>query len=920
MRRTTRGVLGLAALACAAWTGGCRPAPRSFRFEYSEQHVQLPNGLRVVLVPDRTTELVQVAVRYEVGARDDPQGKAGLAHLVEHLLFQLRPGGQSSAPLMEFVRHATSSFNAYTNWDSTHYTSESRAAMLDWLLKVEAVRMAHDCRSIPPGEFLREREVVRNEIRQRAAEDVASLLPAVLAAVYPPGHPYARPVGGSDAEVAGISLEDACAFMDAHYVPQRATLIVAGNIDVAAVEAAATRWFGRVPAGPTVRRAFVPPAVPGAERLVRDASLRRPVLVVAWPIPSLSTSRGGAARIQLAGVAARAAGMAAQAGDETRVHPALLGGRHAPVFAMFVEVADAGRLDDALALVERAVRQTRRGFHAWRSRGRRASQEDIEELKVQLKTSYVEAVETLQARADMIADLVQFESDIPFLSDKAYLAHGLAELDALASSELADAVERILTLDAATVIQFRATGSTGAARRSPFRFQTRSHDPREELAASPREAERPLETPPRLKTLAGAQRLRLANGLRVVLLPVRAMPIVAVRLVVGAGDAQSSGVPGIARVAADLLRPPERGNPLRGSSIRVECTADPDHTTCATGGINMYLDVMLEGVAAYAARGRYLPAEVRRRVDQDARPDPDRLAREALEAHYTSALFGPDHPYARGAVASTKGLTADALVDFHRRHYAAGNAALIVAGDFDVAAANRMVRDVFGDWRGGQRAAPAPRESRPPPGPQHIGVVGEAGAQTQILLGYRAPAGIDGQEAARRILAEMLSLRVERVRSRLGAAYTASAGRAPRLGPTAYTAGAEVDSERAGEALAAMREAIASLHRGGGGVALDFARARRTVVGDLLTESTVARELAARLATVAAFDLPADFHDRLVRRAATVSLAEIRALLRAELVPAHEVIVLLAPRPVLERAFAEAGVAAATYVDPSPAR
>src|SRR5262245_1081708 len=170
--------LGAAAIAAGvALSSGCGPRTRSFAFNYNEQHVQLRNGLRVVIVPDGSTALVEVAARYEVGSREDPPGKAGLAHLVEHLMFELQPSGPGSPPLIEFVRHASSFFNAYTTWDSTHYTSEARSEMLEWLLKIEAIRLSHGCEALSEHEFLREREVVRNEIRQRRAEEIFDLLP-----------------------------------------------------------------------------------------------------------------------------------------------------------------------------------------------------------------------------------------------------------------------------------------------------------------------------------------------------------------------------------------------------------------------------------------------------------------------------------------------------------------------------------------------------------------------------------------------------------------------------------------------------------------------------------------------------------------------------------------------------------------------
>src|SRR5262245_10439372 len=211
----------------AACVFSCNPTNPKFAFNQPEQRGRLEkNGLRFVIMPDPTTQLVEVDVRYEVGSREDPPGKAGLAHLVEHLMFQQRPDGPNSKPLMQTLEQMTLNMNAYTNWDTTHYMLNARAEMVDALLKTEAKRMFYRCETIPEDEFLREREVVRNEIRghNRSAEDLIEQL--TLPAIYPKDHAYAQMVGGDDQQLTTITLRDACEFMDRYYTAERATVIV----------------------------------------------------------------------------------------------------------------------------------------------------------------------------------------------------------------------------------------------------------------------------------------------------------------------------------------------------------------------------------------------------------------------------------------------------------------------------------------------------------------------------------------------------------------------------------------------------------------------------------------------------------------------------------------------------------------------
>ena len=193
MRNTSRGAAWVAA---GVLLTACAPPTPKITLQQDELRGRLKkNDLRFVILPDASTTLVEVDVRYEVGAREDPPGKAGLAHLVEHLMFEQRPDGPGTPTLSAAIRLLTLASNAYTNWDSTHYMLNARADQLDALIKIEAMRMHYGCATISQEEFLREREVVRNEIRGHNRDAEGRIEALTLAGVYPAGHAYAREVG-----------------------------------------------------------------------------------------------------------------------------------------------------------------------------------------------------------------------------------------------------------------------------------------------------------------------------------------------------------------------------------------------------------------------------------------------------------------------------------------------------------------------------------------------------------------------------------------------------------------------------------------------------------------------------------------------------------------------------------------------------
>jgi zinc protease len=336
--------------------------------------------------------------------------------------------------------------------------------------------------------------------------------------------------------------------------------------------------------------------------------------------------------------------------------------------------------------------------------------------------------------------------------------------------------------------------------------------------------------------------------------------------------------------------------------------------------MSIYADVVIRGLERLISVGTYSQKWIERWQKQlheqfDARVRQDtELQRQALVA-----IYGPDHPYARTGVVTPEAadkIHLDSLNAFRRAHYTAGNATLVVVGDFDAAAIERQIRDSFGGWGRGTADRPVELAAQARSGPVAVGVVGRDQAQLRVIIAYPAPAGVDDQAAARAVLTEMLNLRVGEVRFKLGSTYGVYARHAARKGPTSYELGGDVDSERGGESIKAMRDGIAMLRRGDH-FDEDFVRARRKVVSALLGESTVTAELASRLGFIAIHGLGPDHYRTLLQQVASVSPAQIHALIQNELDPSREAVIVLGDRDHLGRAFASAGLTGARIIEPA---
>ena len=901
----------------------CAPTTPRVAFKHAEQRGRLKsNGMRFVIMPDPTTQMVEVDVRYEVGSREDPPGKAGIAHLVEHLMFQQRPDGPDTKPLMHSINQIATFWNAYTNWDSTHYMLYSRAELLDAMLKIEAMHLYFGCQTISEDEFLREREVVRNEIRQRGGTAEGQIPQLVMSSVYPKGHAYERMIGGDDMQLSTITLQDTCDFIKKYYVPERATVLVAGGVEVDSTVKAIEKWFGNLEKRTPAPRMEVKPIEVDRQRKEFELDVERPSVHVAWALPAGNTPEGEAAQFGIWNAFFRTASKAYEYDFAYSVSPGILGGMEAPIFLISIELKSMSRLNEALDFVWKGARQAYRGFDGgdWKY---------LEEAKNIRKARYIEGMETLTSRTIQVAESVQFDREFDFDSQELYMFHDLDKIGKFNGAAVSRATKRALDPDRARVIVIKPNpkGMKGDVR-SQVVFQTKSHDTREVPEVDPREAKKPLKVSAELKGLSNATRFELGNGMKVVLLPVDAMPLVSASLVFDVGDAISPNNPLLPDLAASFLglgagsagSLDARDDVYFRTGISQGCFSTPDSTVCQSSGLNIYLDVVVKGLERLIKAGEYNQESLERwqKVTRGQYSTKERQQYVEYQRQFYTALYGPDHPYTKTAVLSLDdigGVGRDSLTAFRDKHYSAANATLIVAGAFDVKKAEAIVRGAFGGWGRGHKDDGVPPDQFKRTGPAFVGVIGKENPQMDVSIAYPAPAGIDGQEAARQVLSGMLNIRMGDIRFKLGSTYGTYARRSARVGPSAYMMGGTVDGARAGESLKAMRDGVQRL-RDGVEFDIDFVRARRKLIQSLLGESTVTSELAGRLSTIERFDLDPNYYNNLLQQIAAVSPAQVKALIASELAPENEVVVTMADRTTLTKAFADAGITDVKLVEP----
>ena len=900
-----------AVLLVLAVSATCTPKDPSYKFTYAEMRARLDNGLRMVIIPDKTTSLVHVDVRYEVGSNEDPPGKAGLAHLVEHMMFQHRMLGPDKPATFDILPQLALAFNAYTIYDQTHYYLIGPKEDLETLLKVEAYRMGNLCNTVPPEQFDREREVVRNEIRQRMGTPEGLVYHLVSKEIYPKDHPYSRMVGGDDQQLTNITFDDVCKFLTDYYTPERATVIVTGNVDPQETGRMIKGIFGGIEKRTSAPRVEVKPIDLKYKRVEHEIDIERPQVWVAWKLPPRNSKDWN--KVQ---ALTRMWGELSRQADEwefaTDVQVTQWGGALAPTFAVILELPPDGNVDKALEWVWNKTKTAHWGLK---------NMDFDRETKAFFKMGFVEGIEGLETRAGLVADKIQFGGgEVKFDGAGEYLMEEFFEIDKLSADGYGDFVKDTLEKDEAVVVVFKpSTEGLKGDKRAAMTFSAKSHDTQPEPIVDPAEAKRPLPAPKSNSILGTAERYTLGNGLRVILLPTEGLPIVHAELVLDVGSAhEPASKAGLANVAASFLRPPLEAT--FQAFARIYGYADSDNTVFVSRGLNIYTDVVIKGLERLITIGEYDQESIERyqkRVRD--RYKSARFRRElAFGQEVSAALYGKTHPYTVTGTPtpdSVANIGYDAAMDWKRTHYTAKNGTLVVVGNFDVAKVKEYISDTFGGWDGGRKDQPVAATRPARSGPEHIGVLGEERPQVSVRIAYPSQAGIDGQNAARLVLAEMLNLRMAAIRTELGSTYGTYAGRSSNVGPNAFQMGGTVDAPRAGESLKAMRDKVDSLRRGED-FDKTFALARRAVLKRQLANSSHTAQLAGRLSSISVFGLGPDYYDTLAKYVAAVSPAQVKALIEAELDPAAEVVVCMGDRASLEKAFREAGMNQVKYVEP----
>ncbi|ACY14013.1 peptidase M16 domain protein [Haliangium ochraceum DSM 14365] len=869
------------------------------------------NGLQVLVLPERRTNLVKVDVRYRVGAAEDPAGKGGLAHLVEHLAFEMRPA--ADAPTFGQQLGAAALYrNAYTLWDETHYTAIALSNQWQTLLTLEAQRMAAECTSLDEATFAREREVVRHEIRLRSAvaERSASLL---RRAVYGEGHPYEHSVGGSDAEVAALTIDDACAFFDDFYAPERAILTVSGDVQPQQIAEFVGQRFGPIEKRARAPRTEIAPPLPGQKQMHYRIDIDTPTVYVTFPaLPALA--QGAVYQRMLATLLEE---RLSELEDE---HAFLVdsgvgmqGGQRAPFLIARLQTESPADLKRAARLVFTATDDIIETLAE-------ADDSMLERWRDNMRIQLLLSMEPFMRKSNAYTDYLQYSEH------REFMYRTLIEINSARAGGLRSRALELFQRARSRVVYFnpdpsaKTTAESAAPGYAPTDPSLHEWDPpvkREEADAA-----LPL---PEAQGGVSPRRVVLPNGLEVLLVSDLSYPVVDIRLMFRAGSRHDPPAqPGLAFWAMHLMEPlglrfKSAAEMLQlkvvlGTGRKMSRYMDGQTTTFRITGTSP--DVAghlwwLHWLIEHPTYTRDTIGEMTRMVQKRSeRDEPDAQVSAAVQ-RLREALYGAEHPYAhlRSPAATLAKVSVGDLDAFRERHYRLRGATLMVTGNFDGDFVLDEIRRLF-SW---DMRPPTPQPPPLPPVAKRASATqlafleddDDSDGQTLIAMAWNTPAGFTNAHAARLVLRELLRRRMHSLREGLALTYATSVQLRTHAGPGLLTASTQVPAARTSEAYARMRELLAEVREGD--IAAEFILARRAVLQRLLAGTADSESVADQLEFEETYELARNFDDTVASEVAALRLADIRPIIINTLAPERQVTLMVGPRASVEAAYAAAG-------------
>ncbi len=651
----------------------------------------LPNGLRLLVHEDHKAPIVAVNIWYHVGSKNEKPGKSGFAHLFEHLMFNGSENFNTDYfQALEAI--GGTDLNGTTSEDRTNYFQNVPVGALDQVLWLESDRMGHLLGAIDQAKLDEQRGVVQNEKRQGENQPYAKGYDIAQKEMYPPHHPYGHTVIGEMEDLNAASLEDVHEWFKAYYGAANAVLVVAGDITPETAYEKVLKYFGNIPAGPTITR-------PGVNIPVRTYDTRASYqdrvpeerINMFWHMPQWGTQET---------VWLDLATDVLASGKNSRLYKKLVYEKQicsqavafvnpSEISGEFIVQANVKK-GKSMEEVEAAINEILNEFIA-----NGPTEEEVNRVKAAYFANYIKGLERIGGFGGKSDALAQNEV---FGNSADYYKKMLRWYNTTTAKNIHDASKKWLT-------------------RGRF---TLTCTPFPEYAVSGKEADR--SKAPEVSKEVNAQfpdiqRATLKNGMKVVLTRRTESPAMVMSMMFDAGYCtdKMGGKPGLANLAMNMLD--EGTQSLTSLQINEKLQllgaglgtfSDLDYSYVTLNALKQSLDPSLDLMADVMLNPAFPAADLDRLKNeqisgiQREKKNPQGMIMRVMP----ELLYGKDHPYGMpmsgtGEEDAVRAMSLDDVRGFYQRWLRPNNATIVVTGDITMPELVEKLEKRFGKWSKG---------------------------------------------------------------------------------------------------------------------------------------------------------------------------------------------------------------------------
>jgi len=860
----------------------------------------LSNGLTLIVHEDHKAPVVAVNVWYHVGSKDEKVGRTGFAHLFEHLMFN---GSENYNDdwFKPFDRVGATGINGTTNQDRTNYYQVVPKNALDMALWMESDRMGHLLGAIDQAKLDEQRGVVKNEKRQSENQPYGRAFNMILENVYPKGHPYSWGVIGSMEDLNAATLEDVHTWFKQKYGAANATLTISGDVDTDEVKAKVEQYFGHIQSGPPLARQtkWIAKRTGKLEQVMHDRVPQARIYKI-WNIPEwgstedalLSLASGVLSSDKRSRLYNRLVYKERVASDVSAFSfNSELGG----LFGVVATALDESKLD----YIDQAINEE---LVTFMQKG--PTKDELKRVKTAYTAGFVRGIETVSAKADMLAE-GQVYGDDPSTYKKSMqliTSANAKQVTKAAKDWLSDGEYTLRVL--------------------PFK----------NYSVSPSNIDRSKGIPdigvaPEV-SFDALEKHTLSNGLNIVLASRDAVPTVRMQLLVDAGFAADQKVkPGTANLAMSMLDEGtssldalEISTKMAEMGTSIGASASLDSSGVSLNTLTENLEPSFKLFADIILNPSFPESELERLKAQQ-------IAAIAQEKNspfgaglrlLPELLYGQGHAYAApysgsGDEQSVASMTTDDLKAYHSSWFKASNATLVVTGDITLEQLKPLAEKYLAEMPTGQ----VPQKNIADITPRDksiVYLVDRPGSEQSAILGTKMLPryGFDGElsmQMMNKILGGGFTSRVNmNLREDKGWSYGAGSFVRRTQGERPFIIYAPVQTDKTGESMRELHQEMQAITRNNPATEQELAKSLDKEILTLPGRWETAGAVQNDISTMVQYKLADDYWDKYVDDLRKIDLAQVNQAAKTHLSPDTMLWVVVGDRSKIEDSVRNIGL------------